>query len=75
MDRAADFDRTFGCGYCRDDRNRRNGNVTQIARDGTSRMILLRCSQCRSLYEVDTAEDITRRLSEREARTLFDEFE
>ena len=75
MDRAADFDRTFGCGYCRDARNRRNGNVTQIARDGTSRMILLRCSRCRALYEVDTAEDITRRLSEREARALFDESE
>jgi hypothetical protein len=74
MDTAAKFEHTFGCGYCRDARNRRNGNITQVARDGISRVILLRCPRCQALYEVDTVEDTTRRLSESEAGNLFDEF-
>lgn len=69
---AIPFASTFGCDYCRDDQNRLYGHVTQIGSDDSRDRILLRCPRCDALDENrDRGEDLTRRLTEAEARELY----
>ena len=69
---ATPFASTFGCDYCQDDQNRLYGHVTQICSDDSRERILLRCPRCNALYEYnDRGEDVTRRLTEAEARELY----
>jgi hypothetical protein len=73
METASDFGHTFGCGYCRDPRNRHNGRIARIASDDTSRTILIRCPSCRALYLVSGESSQMKRITEREAETQFGE--
>jgi hypothetical protein len=71
MERAADFGETFGCGYCRDPANRRRGAITEVTRDGSTAMVLLRCPQCGSYYAVSADRTTTRRITDSEAAAEF----
>jgi hypothetical protein len=72
-----EFSQSFGCDYCRDDDNRWYGHVTQVASDETTRLILLRCPICHSLYEDSRYQDSTneegtiRRLTNEEATSVY----
>jgi hypothetical protein len=73
MDTAAEFGSTFGCGYCRDPRNRRSGKITEICRLATTGSILLRCPQCSAHYVVNDDRTITTRITDSEAESLVNQ--
>ena len=63
MDTAAEFGSTFGCGYCRDPRNRRSAKITEVSRFASTGTILLRCPQCGAHYVVNDDRTITTRIT------------
>jgi hypothetical protein len=69
MDTAAEFGSTFGCGYCRDPRNRRGGKITEVSRLAGTRNILLRCPQCSAHYVVNDDRTIATRITDSEAES------
>jgi hypothetical protein len=71
MDTAAEFGSTFGCGYCRDPRNRRSGKITEVSRFAGAGTILLRCPQCTAHYVVNDDRTITTRITDSEAASLL----
>ncbi len=73
MDTAAEFGSTFGCGYCRDPRNRRSGKITEVSRVAGTGTILWRCPQCTAQYVANDAGTITTRITDSEAESLLKE--
>lgn len=71
MDTAAEFGSTFGCGYCRDPRNRRSGKIDEVSRFAHTGTILLRCPQCSAHYVVNDDRTITTRITDSEAESLL----
>jgi hypothetical protein len=71
MDTAAEFGSTFGCGYCRDPRNRHSGKITEVSRFADTGDILLRCPQCSAHYVVNDDRTITTRITDSEAESLL----
>lgn len=71
MDTAAEFGSTFGCGYCRDPRNRRSGKITEVSRFAGTGTILLRCPQCSAHYVVNDDRTTTTRITDSEAESLL----
>ena len=73
MDTAAEFGSTFGCGYCRDPRNRRSGKITEVSRLIGTGTMLLRSPQYHARYVVNDDRTITTRVTDTETESLLNQ--